>query len=272
MTVVYIDLLFFENFIINYLLLFAAAYASGEHIHRFRLILGAFLGGIYAVGTYTQSLRAILLSPFLKLTAAVLMCIIAYGLKRRTLRMGVFFFACAFAFAGSVFAISMVTVGKLNMPVDGRTIAAAICVMFIVVLLIFGRFAQHGGVHRDTVTCQVKYGERECRCVALIDTGNTLIDPVTGKGVIVLEKESFLSLLAPGDRATIKAAPNIYDAIIQLGAPFRMLSVTTVNGKGMMLVIPPDEVKLGGKRINNTLIGLASGKMRDGYNALVGRM
>ena len=272
MTTVYIDLLFIENFIINYLLLFTAAYVAGERVPRKRLIPGALAGGVYSVCVYIPPLRPALMNPLCKIAAGALMCLMAYGWRKRTLRLALVFLACACAFAGGVFAVSMLTAGRRSLPVSGRTLAAAVCLMFLTALLIFGRFARHGGIARDTVQCRVRWGGRECACAALVDTGNTLTDPITGKGVLVLEREKFLSLLPPLARAVICAAPDTYAAAVRLGAPFRILPVTTVSGRGAMLVLPPDEVELDGKKEERLLVGLAAGELRDGCCALVGRI
>ncbi len=52
MTVVYIDSLFLLNFVVNYLLLLAAAKLSGEPLRRLRMAGGAALGAAYAAAVF----------------------------------------------------------------------------------------------------------------------------------------------------------------------------------------------------------------------------
>ena len=49
MTVIYVDTLFLLNAVVDYLLLLAAARLAGEPLTRLRFLLGALLGGGYAV-------------------------------------------------------------------------------------------------------------------------------------------------------------------------------------------------------------------------------
>src|SRR5574344_559516 len=47
-TIVYLDVLIFENCLMDYCLLAAAAALGGFSVKRWRMVLGAVLGGLYA--------------------------------------------------------------------------------------------------------------------------------------------------------------------------------------------------------------------------------
>ena len=90
---VYVDLLFMLNALINYLLLRGSAVIGGAPIRPFRHILGATLGGIYAVAVVVFPL---LQKPLFQLLCAAGMLIVTFGWKRNTLKLGLFFFALSF--------------------------------------------------------------------------------------------------------------------------------------------------------------------------------
>jgi len=266
-TVVYVDLLFLENLAVDYLILFTAAYIAGERVPRLRLLLAALLGAAYAVALYVPSLRGPLESPVLKLLCGAAMGLLAYGGKKHALRLTLLFFAAAFAFAGCVFAAALLTGNN----VSTRTLAVAMTAMLAAVVLIFGRLARHGGLRRDTRRCRMALGGRESETVALVDTGNSLCDPISGRPVIVVDPEAFLPLLDPAKAAVLRAARDAPSAFLALGGRgLRLIPYHTVRGGGSMLALVPDRVTLGDREVKNVLLGLSPTALKEGCGALVG--
>ena len=64
--VVYFDIVFIINFILDYIIAFSTSKATYIYTTKFRLILSSLLGGIYSVFMFEEKLQ-ILYSPFLKL-------------------------------------------------------------------------------------------------------------------------------------------------------------------------------------------------------------
>ena len=82
MTVIYVDTLFLLNAMVDYLLLLASARLAGEPLARLRFLLGAVLGGLYAVSIFLPGL-SFLARPPCRLAAAVLMVLAAFWKSRR---------------------------------------------------------------------------------------------------------------------------------------------------------------------------------------------
>ncbi len=107
-------------------------------------------------------------------------------------------------------------------------------------------------------TVDVRHGPHYLTLTALIDSGNLLRDSVTGLPVIVISRRAAQRLvqLPPEGKLTY---------------PFRLLSVRTVSGTGMMIVFHPDSVCVqtpdGWRRVE-TLLGV-SPEGYDGFQALV---
>ena len=80
MTVIYVDTLFLLNAMVDYLLLLASARLAGEPLARLRFLLGAVLGGLYAVAIFLPGL-SFLARPLCRLAAAVLMVLAAFWKK-----------------------------------------------------------------------------------------------------------------------------------------------------------------------------------------------
>jgi len=107
-------------------------------------------------------------------------------------------------------------------------------------------------------TVDVRHGAHHLTLTALIDSGNLLRDPVTGLPVIVISRRAAMRLVQlPGEGKVVY--------------PFRLLTVRTVNGTGMMTVFHPDSVCLllpGGWVRAEALLGV-SPEGYDGFQALV---
>jgi hypothetical protein len=107
-------------------------------------------------------------------------------------------------------------------------------------------------------TVDVRHGAHHLTLTALIDSGNLLRDPVTGLPVIVISRRAAMRLVQlPGEGKVVY--------------PFRLITVRTVNGTGLMTVFHPDSVCLltpaGWVRVE-TLLGV-SPEGYDGFQALV---
>ena len=63
MTVIYVDTLFLLNAAVDYLLLLASARLAGEPLARLRFLLGAALGGLYAVAIFLPGLSFLARPP-----------------------------------------------------------------------------------------------------------------------------------------------------------------------------------------------------------------
>lgn len=106
MTVVYIDLLFLLNLTANYLLLLGAGRVAGAMLRRWRIALGAGLGGLYALMAFLPHMEWLALWPC-KLAFGILMTLIAYGGERGLLRIIVMFFGASAGLAGLVLAAEL---------------------------------------------------------------------------------------------------------------------------------------------------------------------
>ena len=116
---------------------------------------------------------------------------------------------------------------------------------------------KHAEVPR-LATVDIRHGPHHLTMTALIDSGNLLRDGVTGLPVIVISRRAAQRLVQLPEKGAMTY-------------PFRLLTVRTVNGTGMMTVFHPDSVCIllsnGWVRVE-TLLGV-SPEGYDGFQALV---
>ncbi len=284
MTVIYVDTLFFLNTLVDYLLLLAAARLAGEPLRRWRFALGAALGGLYAVAIFLPGL-GFLSHPVCRVASVVLMMLVSYGGSRRLLRQGVLFVALTFAFGGGVVAIGLMggtglSLGKgvFYSALDLKVVLLSAAVCYGVLTLVFQRLARHSATSGELVNIKLYLGENTADLTALVDTGNTLTDPVSGQPVVVAEGERLGQLFPQGKRPSLVDLRNPTGALTRLGtgewkSRFRLLPYRSVGvDHGLLLAVRVDRMELDGQRIGPMLVALSPTSVSDGggYQALIG--
>ena len=227
MTVIYVDTLFLLNAAVDYLLLLASARLAGEPLARLRFLLGAALGGLYAVAIFLPGL-SFLARPPCRLAAAVLMVLAAFWKSRRLLRQVVIFFALSCAFGGGVLAIGLLggrgltlSNGVLCSGMDLKIVLLSAAGCYGALTLIFQRTGRHTAPSGELRPVRLTLGERQVSLTALVDTGNTLTDPATGRPVLVAEADCVEELLPPGIRPSPADLRDPAGALERLKDPWR---------------------------------------------------
>lgn len=282
MTVVYIDSLFLLNFIVNYLLLLATAKLAGELIRRWRLALGAALGALYAAAVFFPGM-GFLLHPLCKLGFAVLLLLAGFGGSRRLLRVTLVFFGLSCAFGGGIFAIGLLggrglslKNGILYSAMDLRLVLLSAAVCYVILTLVFRRTARHDV--RELIPTILTLGNRRVALTALVDTGNTLTDPATGRPVMVADADRILPLIPCGSELSEASFQDPVATMERLsgaehGRRFRLLPYQAVGVEcGMLLALRLDRAQVGEKDYGGILVALSPNRVSDGggYNALIG--
>lgn len=277
---VYLDVLFLLNAWIDYMTLLATARFAGCHTGRRRLLAAGALGGGYAVAVTVMPLPgAVLLLS--KAVCAVALVAVAFGRHSRLWRLCGMFVLLSMAFGGAVMAWSylwggaMLLQGVFYLDVTLGQIFWAVVLSYLLVSLVLRRAGKHSG--KDVLAVRVWLDGRQASFSALMDTGNDLTDPVSGKPVMVVEKQALQSLLPPevfrqlSDLGRSSAA----QVLEQLPPPFQqrasLLSYRALGvSQGMLLAIRPDRVEQQG-RLAEVLLAVSPYALSSGgYAALTG--
>ncbi len=280
MTVVYIDSLFLLNLIVDYLLLLATAKLAGEGICRPRLALGAAVGALYASAVFFPGM-VFLTHPLCKLSAAIVMLLAGLGGSRRLLRVTLVFLGLSCAFGGGIFAIGLLggrgltlRNGILYSAMDLKIILLSAAVCYVALTLVFSRTAKHS--RRELIPAVLSLGEKRVALTALVDTGNTLADPVTGRPVMVAEGAKLGPLLPEevGELA-LKDPVGTMERLSksEMGKRFRLLPYQAVGVEcGMLLALRLDRAQVGTVDYGGILVALSPNQLSDGggYSALIG--
>lgn len=279
MTVVYLDVLFLLNLAVDYLLLLAAARITGEPFSRVRLGLGALLGGAYAMSIFLPGFGW-LSQPVCKLCAGVAMTLVAFGASRRLLRLILVFFAVSAALGGVIFALQLLGTGGLTLEngvlytgFDLRLLLVTVILCYAVLSLIFCNVARHGGQRRDLCAAKVTLCGQTVQITVLLDTGNTLTDPVRNQPVLVVEERALREILPvhidPADPvgSLERGTDGEWNGRFSL-LPYRAVGVEC----GLLLTVRSDCVVMNGREWRALPVALSPTSVSDGggYQGLFG--
>ena len=159
--------------------------------------------------------------------------------------------------AGGCF-LSLGMAGLMRFAVSFAWPAAFIVLGMCLLLRVTPAVVPKAGEGPPLATVDIRHGAHHLTLTGLIDSGNLLRDPVTALPVIIISR-----------RAAMRLIPLPEDGKVVY--PFRLITVRTVSGAGMMTVFHPDSVCVltgqGWRRVE-TLLGV-SPEGYDGFQALV---
>ena len=255
-TEVYVDLYFLVNMSMDFLCLLI----TGRLLHRVcksgRLLLASAIGGAYAVGSLlwlSGGARGVLFD----LLCAVLLCFAAFWRRgepnRRVLVSGAVFAAVSMALGGMMTAL-YTALNRLNLPLDalqGDTLSVWI---FAILALVAGALTARGGrmmglsQKSESVTVETTLFGKRVTLSALVDTGNLLTDPISGRGVILVEESSLVGVLpTPLARAIRQGGGALSHYLVdhpKEAARIRLIPTKTAMGEGMLAAILPDRLTI----------------------------
>lgn len=242
--VVYLDVLFGANALMDGVTLLAAARLGGAAVQKGRFALASALGGAYAV---LAALFPVLAALPVRAAMGAALCLAAFGGERALFRLGGLYFVTAAAFAGLAYALGAASGRRLlyragyyfTVPLGLLLLAAA--VGYAVSGILLRGDAAHGCVRQEIRPLTVRFGGRERRVLVLQDTGHTLTDPVSGRPVLVLCRgEAALLLNDPldGDAAQQLTALPLETACRCGLLPYRAVGTE----HGLLLYFRPDSV------------------------------
>lgn len=277
LTVVYLDSLLLLNMGLDALLLRAAARLSRAGTNWRRTLLAAALGAVYAA--------AVLLLPWPWLSHPLTRLIAAAAMarlcsRRATLSLLLLFLLLSCALAGVALGLTLTGVGSMShgalLPVtltDGRFLLLCGAVTYVACAVAARLLPMR---KTRTVPVLLCCQGRRVLLRALVDTGNLLQDPLSGKGVPVVYAGAAELLLPVPCRDLVKNLSDpetVFTALAEQWNPgrVRLLPFRSVGtGKGLLLAIRLDWLEVDGQRLESRLAALSPDPFPSGCQVLIG--
>lgn len=291
-TYVYGDIILLENLIMNYLILWSTARLTRYNYSKIQLLIAAFLGAVYAVLSYFPR-YGYLFGFLMKILFSLLMVIIAFTPAHfhLLLKLTGIFYIVSFIFGGAAFGL-FYFINGLNLTSDGISFIGDFPVRILFVAVFAAYFTikyswdyiQHR-IKRERIVLKVEmcFDNKHLCLDALVDTGNSLKDPITSAPVMITEYETVKELLPNHVQKIFEhSGENDLNAIAEImtdskwAARFRIIPFKSLGKEnGMLVGFRPDLITIfdGDRKVqlSNIVIAIYRKNLsKDGeYSALI---
>lgn len=275
---VYVDLYFLINASMDLLCLAMTAAILHRAVKRRRLFLAALLGGAYAVGTLLGGIGGVI-GVALDLCMAVLLAAVVFagrGGSARKLLQCAGAYALLSALLGGLMTVLYRFLNRLDLPLETLQGDGLSAWMFAVLAAVAGFFTLRGGKlfrrsgATHAVRLEVTVEGKTASLRALVDSGNLLTDPLSGKSVVVADPAGIAPFLPPGLLAALRdpaGAPERYARRV------RLIPAKTATGEGMLAAFVPDRLTVIDGKVRTEASDLVAlsllGDSAKGFDALI---
>ncbi len=285
---IYLDVVFFENVVLNYIIILSTAIISKAKISIKRILVASSIGSIFTIFNYVVTLGCIA-NTIMKLLISLVIVMVAFNSNKvkNILKQLVFFYLVSFTFGGVAFMLLYV-ISPQNIvieenhlvgtyPIKVAVLAGGIGFIMIAVVskIIKDRMS------KKSMLCDLEifYKGKVKKVKTMIDTGNLLKEPITQTDVIIVEKNSLQGLveqdildnicnILQGKWLTSQEKLHSYKFKI---IPFASLG----NDNGLLIGFKPDYIKIYDEEENvrnDVIVAIYDGKLTrtNLYTSLIG--
>lgn len=272
--IVYLDIVFLENVVMNYIILIATSLISKNRIKLIPLFLASIIGALYAILNFILPMNT-LENIFFKIFISIVMIKISFvDLKiRKFLTALIMFYLTSLTFGGASFMVMFLNIK--NEVMYGALLGFVL--IFIVSKTIKKRIID------TNLFCELEifYDGKSSKIKTLVDTGNLLKEPISNEDVIIVEKESLKTFINDKVLREIKNIINgnllgdVDEEIYRY--KFKVIPFTSLgNDNGILLGFKPDYIKVYSDDEemvkNDIFVGIYDGKLSsvNAYSSLIG--
>ena len=284
MKVLYADILFFINFCMDFFALYLTAKILRVRYRIPFLILSSAVGGVYSVIAVIYSGNGVVGYIIDAMAAFVLTYIAFLGIKSRKtyIKITAVFYLSSFLLGG----IITVLYRLLNEVVKTSDITDSDGVLKAIIFILLGTISAvcinisnrilHDAVKSKSVLLKFTLDGKKATVEALVDSGNLLVDPISGRQVIIVSLEAVEAILPFDIRRIIKSdCLDVSDISPKSAKRIRLIPARGIGGTRTYIGICADgiEVLEGNKKpyTINALIAVDSTKKYEfaGYGGVV---
>ncbi len=203
----YIDVIFIENIIMNYIIILTAGMICKSDIKQIRIFISSILGALYAVMLYLLK-SPIYTNQMTKLLLSIVMVYIAFSAPniKAMLKQLLIFYLTSFCFGGTAYYLLYCVNPNLIKSVNGifiGTYPIKIAILggilgFFVINISF-KIIKNRLTKKDMLyDIEIFYKEKKLNIKVILDTGNLLTEPITNTPVLIVE-ENKVNKIIPKD-------------------------------------------------------------------------
>ena len=255
MKVFYLDSFLLLNLVLDYLLLLLTANLTGVCTKRRKILFAALFGAVFATWMFFFSGGAFI-TFLLNCFAGWIMILLSFRLTslRKRLRIYGVFLIQSLGFSGLMSLLQTMGMGRIAVQNGVTYIQMELWQLIVSAVggyIIFRIcFRDHGlKLEKKRIHLQVKLGETSVQTLVLVDSGNLLREPISGKPVILLAPEIMEKLL-PEEAVNILQQEywdqsSVMEILMKKNIVARLLPFQTMGEKCCFtLAVKPDTITL----------------------------
>ena len=251
---IYLDLVMILNFAIDFILLLTVSLVLKRNVKITRIMLGAFIGGISILFLFFN-INSIVLFLF-KLIISILMTLITFGYRsiKYILINLLYLYMCSIILGGFLYLLNLEFSYK-HIGIIFFNNGLSINFMFLIIfspLILYIYIKQTKNLrynYSNYYNIEIINKNKKYKYTAYMDSGNVLVDSLTKKSVILIDKRKLLF--------------NIKE--------FRLIPYMGVNGSNMIKVVKIDKLLFNNKEYSNILLGIMDKISLDGVDVILNR-
>ena len=249
---VYLDLIMIINFFIDFLLLLGVSIILKRKVKINRIILSAFIGGISILFLF-MNLNSIELFLF-KFLLSIIMIIIAFGFRniKYTIVNIIYLYIISVFLGGGLYLLNIQFSYKQTGIVffhNGFSINIIFILIFtpIIIFIYLKQNKKINSNYSNYYNVRIYLKEKYIDLIGYLDTGNNLIDPITKKPVILIDKKKYTFEIKE----------------------FMLVPLHTVSGNDFIKCIKMDKIIINNKEYNKVLLGIIENIDLDGIDLIL---
>ncbi len=276
-----------ENFIINFLILILTNVITKSKVPKRNIILGSIVCSLYSLVFFSPKL--IFLTKFyMKIIISIVIVKLTFNSRniKKIIYQLIGFYIISFVFAGAIIGISFnfsdiskLLFKKLNIIeiFKSKYVFIGLLIGILASYKIFTYYHERSLKEKYIANVTIVYREKEINVRALIDTGNSLVEPFTNKPVFVVEFEEIKEILPIklNEMFLKEKIGNdllfLEDVLMDLkdDIPLRLIPFRSIgNSSGLLLGFKPDYLRISlnsEKEIleKNIIVGIYNGELNN---------
>jgi len=193
-VIIYWDVLFLINFFIDYMVIYVTAKITGNYTSLLRIAVASIIGAIIGVFAFEKIFFGVY-GVFI----SFLMLYIAFSFF--DIKSALIFFMVIFILGGISFFINnifnrIVWIGAVAYTENSLLLSLLFCILCVVSILLFFRLFKRLLIKKNMIKkINIGFEGKNVDLYALMDTGNLLLDPVTGYPVVLVFFEKIKGIL-----------------------------------------------------------------------------
>ena len=251
---IYLDLVMILNFAIDFILLLTVSIILKRNVKLTRIMLGAFIGGLSILFLFFN-INSFLLFIF-KILISILMILTTFGYKtiKYTLVNILYLYMSSIILGGFLYLLNIEFSYKKEGIIfinNGLSINFIFLIIFSpVILYIYIKQTKNLRYnYSNYYNIEIINKNKRYKYIGYMDSGNVLVDTLTKKIVILIDKRKLLF--------------NIKE--------FRLIPYMGVNGSNMIKVVKIDKLIFNDKEYSNILLGIMDKISLEGVDVILNR-